>query len=71
MSVHLYLLALQSIHRIASKSGVGPNFPGFFSLYWSPPSEFANALQKIVPILDEFMKRYGITWWDIYLESNS
>lgn len=70
MSVHLRLLALQSLRRIASELGLNIDVPNFFSLYGSPPKEFEAALERVSSILDYLMRNYGITWWDVYLKSD-
>ncbi len=44
--------------------------PGFFSLYGSPPAEFENALRRTISVLENLMREFGITWWDVYLESD-
>jgi len=70
MNTHLSLLALQSLHKIVARLGVKVSVPNFFDLYGSSPAEFEGALRRVASILQDLMKEYGITWWDIYLESD-
>ena len=70
MNIHLSLLALQSLRKIVTRLGVEVNVPSFFDLYGSSPAEFEGALRRVSSILQDLMKEYGITWWDIYLESD-
>jgi len=70
MNIHLGILALQSLRKIMTKLGVKAHVPGFFDLYGSSPAEFEDALQRVSLILHDFIREYGITWWDIYLESD-
>ncbi len=70
MSVHLLLLALQSLHKIASRLGINIDVPDFYSLYGSPPMVFEEAVRRAARVLEGLMVEYGVSWWDVYLESD-
>jgi len=70
LSTHLQLLALQSIPKISEKLGIKTNLPNFFELYGSPPESCIKVMKKLSNILEEFINKYKISWWDIYIESD-
>ncbi len=70
MSVHLEVLALQSIHRIARRCGVEVNLPSFFELYGASPEVFSTVLANLRTIVRKLIDAGYVTWWDVYLESD-
>lgn len=70
MNIHLSILALQPLRKIVARLGIKVSVPDFFDLYGSSPAEFEGALRRVASILHDLMSGYGITWWDIYLESD-
>jgi len=70
MNIHLSLPALQALRKIAERLGVEVDVPNFFDLYGSPPTEFEGALRRVSLVLQDLMRKHGVTWWDIYLESD-
>jgi len=60
--MHLLILALQLVHRIARKLSVSIDLPSFFELYGSSPEVFNHAINKLSVLLGKLINEYGVSW---------
>jgi ubiquinone/menaquinone biosynthesis C-methylase UbiE len=71
VGVNLQLLGLQAIPRLAKKFDVDlEGFLTYSDLYGKTPEEFKNACDNCIKILNRLFEKYGVSWWDVYLNSD-
>jgi ubiquinone/menaquinone biosynthesis C-methylase UbiE len=71
MGENLLVLGLQAIPRLAEKLDVDlEDFSTFSSLYGKTAEEFRKAYDNCRKILNNFMEKHRVSWWDVYSNSD-
>lgn len=70
MGVNLQLLGIQAIPRLAKRFGVQVKFPKERELFGISPAGFQKVLEDSGGILARFRKEFGLSWWDVYHNSD-
>jgi len=71
MGVNLQILGLLAIPRLAKKFDVDlEGFLTYSDLYGKNAEEFNKAYDNSEKILYRLFEEYGISWWDVYLNSD-
>ena len=71
MGVNLQILGLQAIPRLTEEFDVElSEFSGFLDLYGASPDEFRKAFHECARILKSLFEEFGVSWWDVYSNSD-
>ena len=69
-SIHLDLLLLQALDKFVKKLNLDVNVPKLQDLYGYSPEYFMEKLSIARSIAVELFRRYRLTWWDVFIESD-